>query len=106
MDMNKLMKQAQQMQKQMDAMQNKMGEMEVEGSAGGGLVKIVMTGKGDAKRASLDPKVVDADDVEMLEDLVVAAINDAKGKAEKTMNEEMAKVTGGMGMPPGFKMPF
>lgn len=106
MNLNKLMKQAQDMQKKMVEMQEKLGEMEIEGSAGGGMVKAVLTGKGEARRISIDPKIIDPNDKEMLEDLVVAAINDAKKKADSTIAEEMSKLTGGLPLPPGMKLPF
>ncbi|MEW6677353.1 MAG: YbaB/EbfC family nucleoid-associated protein [Pseudomonadota bacterium] len=100
-----LMKQAQQMQENMQKMQAKVAEMEVEGSAGAGLVKVVMTGKHDVKRISIDPSLL-ADDKDMLEDLVAAAVNDAVRKVEAMVQEKMASVTAGLPLPPGFKMPF
>lgn len=106
MNFQKMMQQAQQMQKKLADAQEKVGTMEAEGASGGGMVKIVMTGKGEAKKVTIDPKIVDPTDVEMLEDLVKAAINAAKESAEKLANEEMSKVTSGMPLPPGFKMPF
>ncbi len=106
MNINKIMKQAQAMQQQMEDVQGKMAEMEVEGSAGGGMIKLVMNGQGEARKLSIDPKIIDPDDPEMLEDLIVAAINDTKAKVESTMSEEMAKVTSGLSLPPGMKLPF
>lgn len=106
MNINKLMKQAQEMQKKIGDVQNKMGELEIVGSSGAGMVSVTLTGKGDAKRVKLDPKAVDPNEIEMLEDLIVAAINDAKTKTEIAMNEEMGKITGGLGLPPGMKLPF
>ena len=100
-----LMKQAQQMQENMQKLQAKIAEMEVEGAAGAGLVKVVMTGKHDVKRVSIDPSLL-TDDKEMLEDLVAAACNDALRKAEQVSKDKMSGFTAGMGMPPGFKMPF
>ena len=94
-----LMKQAQQMQ-------SKLEEMELEGTAGAGLVTITMSGKGDLRRIKIDPKVADPAETEMLEDLIVAAHNDARRKIEAAAAEEMQKVTGGMQLPAGLKLPF
>ncbi len=100
-----LMKQAQAMQDNMKKAQDALALVEVEGQSGAGLVKVVMTCKNDVKRVTIDPSLL-ADDKDMLEDLVAAAFNDAVRKAEATSAERMAGITGGMQMPPGFKMPF
>ena len=100
-----LMKQAQAMQDNMKKAQEQLALVEVEGQSGAGLVKIVMTCKNDVKRVSIDPSLL-ADDKDMLEDLVAAAVNDAVRKAEATSAEKMAGLTGGMNLPAGFKMPF
>lgn len=100
-----LMKQAQAMQDNMKKMQEQLASIEVEGQSGAGLVKVVMTCKYNVKRIAIDPSLL-ADDKDMLEDLVAAAINDAVRKAEETAQEKMAGVTAGMPLPPGFKMPF
>jgi DNA-binding YbaB/EbfC family protein len=100
-----LMKQAQQMQDNMQKLQAKMAEMEVEGVAGAGLVKVVMTGKHDVKRVSIDPSLL-ADDKDMLEDLIAAAVNDAVRKVEAMVQEKMSAATAGLPLPPGFKLPF
>ena len=105
-NLGNLMKQAQQMQSKMAEMQAKMDEMEVAGSAGGGMVQITISGKGDLRKLKIDPSIVQPDDVEMLEDLIVAAFNDAKGKAETAMQAEMQKITGGLNLPAGMKLPF
>jgi len=105
-NLGNLMKQAQQMQSKMADMQAKMGEMEVEGSSGGGMVKLVLTGKGEARRLKIDPSLVTPDDVEVLEDLIVAAYNDARAKSEAMMQAEMSKLTSGLNLPPGMKLPF
>jgi DNA-binding YbaB/EbfC family protein len=105
-NLGNLMKQAQQMQAKMADMQAKMGEMEVEGASGGGMVKVVVTGKGEARRIKIDPSLAVPDDVEMLEDLIVAAFNDARGKADNMMQSEMSKLTAGLPLPPGMKLPF
>ena len=101
-----LMKQAQQMQAKMQEMQAKLEGMEVEGVAGAGLVSVTLNGKGDLRRIKIDPKVIDPADAEMLEDLIVAAHANAKQKLETAAAEEMQKVTGGLQLPPGMKLPF
>ena len=106
MNINKLMKQAQEMQKKMQEMQEKMGELEVVGAAGGGMVQVTLSGKGEARKVQIDPKAIDPEDTEMLEDLLVAAINDARRKVEETTNAEMANMTSGLPIPPGMKLPF
>lgn len=105
-NLGNLMKQAQQMQAKMADMQAKLGEVEVEGSAGGGMVKVTVTGKGEARRLKIDPSLIVPDDAEMLEDLIVAAFNDARGKSEAMMQSEMSKLTAGLPLPPGMKLPF
>lgn len=105
-NIGKLMKQAQQMQKKMQDVQAKLDEMTVEGSAGGGMINVVMTCKGEVKKLTIDPSLVDKEEIEMLEDLITAALNDAKVKGQTLMDEEMASVTGGMGLPSGMKLPF
>jgi nucleoid-associated protein EbfC len=100
-----LMKQAQQMQDNMKKMQEQLATVEVEGQAGAGMVKVVMTCRHDVKRVSIDPSLL-ADDKEMLEDLIAAAMNDAVRRVETTVQEKMSGVTAGMPLPPGFKMPF
>lgn len=106
-DMNQIMDQARAMQSEMQKMQDKLGETEVTGEAGGGLVKLTITCRGEAKKLELDDSIVDADDKETLEDLVVAAINDGKKKAEDTMTEETKKMMTKMGLPSDLsKLPF
>ena len=100
-----LMKQAQQMQDNMKKMQEELAQVEVEGQSGAGLVKVVVTCRNDVKRISIDPSLL-ADDKDMLEDLVVAAMNDALRRAEQTAAEKMGSVTSGLPLPPGFKLPF
>ncbi|CAH0146505.1 YbaB/EbfC family nucleoid-associated protein [Roseomonas sp. CECT 9278] len=101
-----MMKQAQQMQSRMQEMQAKLEATEVEGSSGGGMVKVRMTGKSELRRVTIDPSLMNADEREVLEDLLVAAHADAKQKVEATMAEEMQKATAGMSLPPGMKLPF
>ena len=100
-----LMKQAQQMQENMRKLQEQFNSMEVEGQSGGGMVKVTMTCRHDVKRVNIDSSLL-ADDKEMLEDLVAAAINDAARKVEATVQEKMAALTGGLGLPPGMTLPF
>lgn len=100
-----LMRQAQQMQENMKKAQEELGRIEVEGQSGAGLVKVVMTCKHDVRRVSIDPSLV-GDDKDMLEDLIAAAVNDASRKVETTVQEKMSGLTGGMGLPPGLKLPF
>ena len=99
-----LMKQAQMMQENMKKAQEQLALIEVEGQAGGGMVKVVITCRNDVKRVSIDPSVMD--DKEMLEDLIAAAVNDAVRKAEVLTQEKMGSLTAGMQLPPGMKLPF
>jgi nucleoid-associated protein EbfC len=100
-----LMKQVQQMQENMQKMQEKLAEVEVEGVAGAGMVKVVMTCRHDVKRVNIDQGLL-SDDKEMLEDLLAAAVNDAVRRVESTVQEKMASVTAGLPLPPGMKLPF
>jgi DNA-binding YbaB/EbfC family protein len=99
------MKQAQMMQANMQKAQEEIAAMEVTGESGGGMVKVTMNGKHEAKRVQIDPSVP-LDDREMIEDLVAAAINDAAQRVETVTQQKMAGVMGGMSLPAGFKMPF
>ncbi|HEX4171185.1 MAG TPA: YbaB/EbfC family nucleoid-associated protein [Acetobacteraceae bacterium] len=101
-----LMKQAQQMQEKMQELQSRLEGMEVQGEAGAGLVTVTMNGKGDLRQVRIDPKVIDPGDAEMLQDLIVAAHANARQKVEAAAAAEMQKVTGGMQLPPGMKLPF
>ena len=96
-NMGNLMKQAQKMQKDMEHVQEELKERSVEATAGGGAVKVTATGKKEVKEIVIKPEVVDPDDVEMLQDLILAAVNEALRKADEMVNSEMAKITGGMG---------
>ena len=100
-----MMKQAQMVQENMRQMQEKLATIEVEGQSGAGLVKVVMTCRHDVKRISIDDSLI-GDDKEMLEDLVAAAFNDAVRRVETTTQEKMSQLTSGLGLPPGFKLPF
>ena len=105
-NLGQMMKQAQAMQAKMQEIQAALERTEVTGAAGGGMVTVTVTGKGEMRRIKIDPKLADPNEVGMLEDLIVAAVNDARGKAEQLKEAEMAKLTGGLQLPPGFKLPF
>jgi DNA-binding YbaB/EbfC family protein len=105
-NIGQLMKQAQQMQSKMTEMQAKLAEVEMSGASGGGMVQVTVNGKGEARKIKIDPKLADPSDIEVLEDLIVAAFNDAKTKVEAHMQAEMSKLTGGLNLPPGMKLPF
>jgi DNA-binding YbaB/EbfC family protein len=105
-NLSEMMKQAQAMQQRMAEMQESLAALEVDGTSGGGLVTITLSGKGDLRRVKIDPSLVDPAEAEVLEDLIVAAHNDAKAKLEMRLQEEMQKITGGMPLPPGFKFPL
>lgn len=103
-NIGKMLKQAQEMQTRMAKLQESLGALEVEGAAGGGLVRVTLTGKGEMRRLSIDPSLVQGDEVEVLEDLIVAAFNDGKTKVEQLVEERMAEVTGGLKLPPGLDL--
>lgn len=102
MNMNNLVKQAQKMQKQMEKMQQELEEKTIETTAGGGAIKVIITGKKEIKEIKINPEVVEPDDVEMLEDLVLTAVNEAIRQAEEMVSSEMNKITGGINMPGGL----
>ena len=101
-----MMKQAQHLQERMQAMQAELEAAEIEGASGGGMVRVTLNGKGEARRVKIDPSMVQADETEVLEDLILAAINDAKAKVEQTAQQKMKELTGGLALPPGFQLPF
>lgn len=105
-NLGQIMKQVQDMQARMAEMQDKLGEIEIEGAAGGGMVKATVNGKGVVRALKIDPSLINPAEGEVLEDLIVAAMNDAKSKADEKMQGEMSKLTGGLPLPPGFKLPF
>ena len=105
-NLNQMLKQAQQMQAKMQEMEQRLGELEVQGQAGGGLVTATLNGKGEMKSLKIDRSLVDPAEVEVLEDLIVAAYNDGKGKVQSRVQEETAKLMGGLNLPPGLKLPF
>lgn len=106
MNIQKMMKQAQQMQQKIGELQAELETRETDGVSGGGMVKLTLNGKGNLLKLSIDPSIIDKDDKEVLEDLVIAAFNDAKTKVDASFNDEMGKVAGGMGLPGGLKLPF
>jgi DNA-binding YbaB/EbfC family protein len=105
-NLGNILKQAQNIQSRMGELQEELRAMEVEGQAGGGMVKAVLNGKGEMRSLSIDPAIVDKDDVGVMEDLIVAAVNDARAKAETISQEKMAELTAGLPLPPGMKLPF
>lgn len=105
-NIGQMVKQAQLMQARMNAMQENLGKIDIEGQAGGGLVTVTLNGKGEMRRIKLDPSLAKPEEIEVLEDLIVAAFNDAKSKVEAHVNEEMAKITGGLKLPGGLNLPF
>jgi len=105
-NLGNLMRQAQEMQQKMGEMQEQLAAAEVSGSSGAGMVTVTLNGKGELRRLKIDPAIVDPNEVEVLEDLITAAFNDARVKVEARMSEEMGKLTGGLPLPPGFKLPF
>lgn len=106
MNIQKMMQQAQKMQKKMQEMQEKLAEAEYEGTSGGDMIKVKVSGKGDIISLKIDPSLIDPEDPEMLEDLIVAGFNNAKKEADAASAHAMSNMAGGMGLPPGFKMPF
>jgi DNA-binding YbaB/EbfC family protein len=103
-DLMGMMKQVRDMQERMQSLQEELGAIEVAGSAGGGLVSVTLTGKGDMKRVRIDPSLMKPEEAEIVEDLIVAATADAKAKVEAQLQEKMAEVTGGLPLPPGMKL--
>jgi len=101
-----MMKQAQQMQERMAELQARLDQTEVAGQSGAGMVQATMTGKGELRRIKIDKSLVNPEESEILEDLVVAAVNDAHQRVQSMVSEEMSKLTGGLSLPPGFKLPF
>ena len=106
MDIMGIMKKAQAMQEKLAETQEALSRVEVAGESGGGMVKVTLTGKGDMKTIKLDPALMKPEDVEMAQDLIVAAFADAKAKAERAAGEMMQEVTAGLPLPPGMKLPF
>jgi DNA-binding YbaB/EbfC family protein len=105
-NLGNILKQAQNLQARMADLQDELRGMEIEGQAGGGMVRAVLNGKGEMRGLRLDPAIVDRDDIGVLEDLIVAAVNDARLKADAVSQERMAALTAGLPLPPGMKLPF
>ncbi len=106
MKLTQIMKQAQEMQDKMQQMQNELNERDVEGNSGGGLVKITMSAKGKLRTITLDPSVVNNNEIDVLEDLIIAAFNQARSKADAMIEEETREMMGGLNLPPNMKLPF
>jgi len=106
MNIGQMMRQAQEMQAKMADMQARLGEIEISGQSGGGLVSVMMNGKNELRKISIDPKLIDVEEKEMLEDMIVAAFADAKAKIETMIAGETEKMMGGLKLPPGVKLPF
>lgn len=106
MDFMKMMSKAKEMQAKMAGLQDELATIEVTGTSGGGLVAVTITGKGELRSVKIDPSLLKPEEAEIVEDLIVAAHRDAHGRAEAAIAEKMATLTGGMGLPPGFKLPF
>jgi len=105
-NMAKMMQQAQKMQSKMQEFQDSLLELEIYGTAGGGMVNVVINGKADVKKIDVDKNLVDPEDKEVMEDLIVAALADAKSKMEAEVNQRMQEITGGLQLPPGMSLPF
>ena len=106
MNIQQMMQQAKQMQDKMQEMQDKLGDVTVEGTAGGGVVTVTMTCKGEARAIHIDPSMMKVEEKEILEDLLKAALNDAKAKADQTLADETQKMMSELGLPAGVQMPF
>jgi nucleoid-associated protein EbfC len=105
-NMAKMMQQAQKMQTKMQEFQDGLAQLEIYGASGAGMVNVIISGKGDLKKIDIDPSIIDPNDKEVLEDLIVAALSDAKSKMEVEVNQRMAEITGGLQLPPGMSLPF
>ena len=105
-NLGNILKQAQNIPPKMGEVQEELKALEVEGQSGAGMVKATLNGQGELRSLSLDPAIVDKDDIGVLEDLIVAAVNDAKGKADDVRQQKMGELTQGLPLPPGMKLPF
>ncbi len=105
-NLSSMLKEAQKLQGKMTEMQQQLAEMQILGSSGGGMVNVTLNGRGEMQAIKIDKSLMEPDDIEVLEDLVVAATNDARTKVDAKMQEEMGKMTGGLPLPPGMKLPF
>lgn len=106
MNIAKMMRQVQEMQGKMNDMQGRLGDIEVDGQSGAGMVAVTMNGKGEVKKIKIAPGLLVPDEVEILEDLLIAALNDAKTKVDEKVSGETEKLMGGINLPPNFKLPF
>lgn len=105
-NIGQMLQQAQKMQQKMNELQTELAAMEVVGASGGGMVQVTLTGKFEARRLKIDPSLVDPKDATVIEDLVIAAFNDAKSKVEAMVSAKMSELTGGLQLPPGLTLPF
>ena len=105
-NLGQMLKQAQEMQTKMQEMQSTLANIEVTGTSGAGMCQVIMNCKGEARQIKIDPTLVTPDNTEVLQDLILAAINDARAKSEEKSQEEMQKLSGGLELPPGFQLPF
>jgi DNA-binding YbaB/EbfC family protein len=105
-NLGQMLKQAKELQSKMAGLQEELAELEITGASGGGMVKVTLNGKGEARRLSIDPALINDEEAGVLEDLILAAFNDAKGKIEKTVQEKMSDLTGRLPLPPGMTFPF
>ncbi len=105
-NLGQMLKQAKDFQSKMAGMQEELADLEMTGAAGGGMVKVTLNGKGEARKIVIDPALIIAEEADVLEDLILAAFNDAKGKVELAAREKMSELTGGLALPPGMQLPF
>ena len=105
-NIGQLMKQAQEMQAKMKEMQERLADIEITGTSGAGMVMVILNGKTEVRSVKIDPTLLNSEEAEVVEDLIVAAFTDAKGKVETRAADEMSKLTGGLDLPPGFNLPF
>jgi len=105
-NLGQMLKQAKELQAKMAGMQEELADLEITGVSGGGMVKVTLNGKGEARKLSIDPALINDEEAGVLEDLILAAFNDAKGKIEQTVQEKMSDLTGGLPLPPEMKLPF
>ncbi|HXV25740.1 MAG TPA: YbaB/EbfC family nucleoid-associated protein [Alphaproteobacteria bacterium] len=105
-NLGQMLKQAQAMQARMAELQSQLEQAEMTGAAGGGMVSVTVNGKGEARQVKIDPSLADPEEIEVLEDLIVAAFNDARAKVDAHVAQEMSKLTGGLNLPAGMKLPF
>ncbi len=105
-NLGQMLKQAKELQSKMAGMQEELADLEMTGAAGGGMVKVTLNGKGEARKIAIDPALIDSEEAAVLEDLILAAFNDANGKVEQKVRDKMSELTGGLPLPPGMQLPF